>query len=363
MKTQQSNGGGGAKKTVTYNEQLQDEKWDGYDHLMKSKPTHRNKFDPKVSIYDLNSMRDSVFFQEKERFSFCLSPPKEKPDQFKEHLNNKSKGTDDLDDLPSLKDYIKNGKENQTDNITPKHQLQHQQQQPLKKLKTELPPSQQSQQNHQYNSRKVIVTKPQPQVQPIPVQNSNLSKIPSSPTKRKSSIGNLNPPVINEQSNTINSTLINNNPQSKLQVRPPTPTKQLMSNRPASPIPGNQQTNTSSSTSSYNNTTSNSFVQRPQTPTKQTNKPMTTNTTNNVVVESNRPQYHTGEDPLLVLEAKMESRMKSIELENRLLRQQSIEKDHSISQLTQRVSELEYQLATFMMEMKSLISSSSSSKK
>eukprot|EP01132_Coremiostelium_polycephalum_P000653 gene653-808_t len=318
-------------------------KWDGYDHLMNAKPN--TKYDPKASIYDIHSMRDSVLF-EKERFSFCLSPPKEDPKTFKFPKKNGGGGA--------------------------------------------LPPTQQNQQHHHLNTRKLppqisnpisipsqpirsLSTQPNSPIKSlssisqspkrISTTTTSLSKISSSPTTTTK----LNKPTpISISKKDDNSTTTKN-----LTIRPPTPTK--LTSRPPTPTSSSSLSSSLNSTSNNNNSAfssslnnNNTLTTRPPTPTKLNMGDLTTpsralNKSLNASISANTAAVNSivDTDPInMITEAKFESRFKSMEMENKILRQQIDEKENSIQQLTHRVSELEFQLANFMLEVKMVLMNS-----
>ncbi|KAM9998770.1 hypothetical protein ACTFIY_008429 [Dictyostelium cf. discoideum] len=368
--------------------QVEDD-WNGYESLMNVKPKER--YDIKASIFDLNTIRDSALF-EKERFSLCLSPPKEKPGTFKfskSPTSPKSKIPNDsapkqLVQQPNL-DNIGNGGG-------------------INKMKKELPPSIQNQQTHQYNTRKVPTSMVPPQQQQqqqqqqqfqqqppkisqqhqqyltklTNVSNSpikSLSQLPNSPLRKRfsstsqpsvvvqsslssssssSSINTQQPPIkkLATNNNGVNQTT----PPHTFQNRPATPTRTtnpVLNNKPSTPIK--------------------SLTNKPLTPSKQ--PLLTTNDLNNNIATTTTATATTaigklttsshskntnnniinGLTTTTIDQSRLESRIKSLEIENKIINSKLEEKDQIIETLSGRVSELEFQLVNFMLEVKTCI--------
>ncbi|EAL63922.1 hypothetical protein DDB_G0287115 [Dictyostelium discoideum AX4] len=364
--------------------QVEDD-WNGYESLMNVKPKER--YDIKASIFDLNTIRDSALF-EKERFSLCLSPPKEKPGTFKfsksptspkSKIPNDSAPPKQLVQQPNL-DNIGNGGG-------------------INKIKKDLPPSIQNQQTHQYNTRKVPTSmvpqqqqqqqfqlQQQQQQQPpkisqqhqqyltklTNVSNSpikSLSQLPNSPLRKRFS-STSQPSVVVQSSSSINTQqppikklATNNNgvnqtntitPPHTLQNRPATPTRTtnpVLNNKPSTPIKSltNKPLTPSKQPLLTTNDLNNNITTTTATATaigKLTTSSHTKNTNNNII---------NGLTTTTIDQSRLESRIKSLEIENKIINSKLEEKDQIIETLSGRVSELEFQLVNFMLEVKTCI--------
>ncbi|KAN0006656.1 hypothetical protein ACTFIU_003372 [Dictyostelium citrinum] len=370
--------------------QVEDD-WNGYESLMNVKPKER--YDIKASIFDLNTIRDSALF-EKERFSLCLSPPKEKPGTFKFSKSPTSPKSKIPNDSPP-----KQPKQRETFQLLQPNLNTIGNGGGITKIKKELPPSVQNQQTHQYNTRKIptsmvppqqLQQQQQQQQQQQPklsqqhqqyltkltnVSNSpikSLSQQPNSPLRKRFSSTSQQPPVvvttlssssssssINTQQPPIKKLATNNNgvtqtttnPPHTLQNRPATPTRPtnpVLNNKPSTPIK--------------------SLTNRPLTPSKQ--PLLTTNDLNNnitvttasatsrITTSSLAKNTNNGINGLTTTpidQSRLESRIKSLEIENKIINSKLEEKDQIIETLSGRVSELEFQLVNFMLEVKTCI--------
>ncbi|KAK5580041.1 hypothetical protein RB653_000054 [Dictyostelium firmibasis] len=350
--------------------QVEDD-WNGYESLMNVKPKER--YDIKASIFDLNTIRDSALF-EKERFSLCLSPPKEKPGTFKFSKSPTSPKNKIPNNSPPKQQretfQLLQTNQNNTGNGVGG----------INKVKKELPPSIQNQQTHQYNTRKVPTSmttqqtqqtqQKQPQYLTKPLSNipnspiKSLSQLPNSPLRKRfsstsnslqpstpSSINTQQPPIkkLATNNNGVNQTTITTPPHN-LQNRPATPTRPtnpVLNNKPSTPVKPI------------------SLVNKPLTPSKQ---PLLTtndlnnnnNNNNNINITATTPKLtlskNVNNNVLTTMDqSRLESRIKSLEIENKIINSKLEEKDQIIDTLSGRVSELEFQLANFMLEVKMCI--------
>ncbi|GAM18713.1 hypothetical protein SAMD00019534_018880 [Acytostelium subglobosum LB1] len=370
-------------------------KWDGYDHMMSSKP-NMGKPDPKASIFDLNNMRDSVLF-EKDRFSFCLSPPKD-PSKYKTFSQPQSKshaqpmpmGGARVQQQQQQKENIPiNSNQRMAPPMAMTKQQMVSQPMPINAVKkvTTQPitiPSQQTQQQQPQQQQKV--TSPMYQ---SPVKTNTLTKVPSSPIKsttmktqpqspqkpsmmKKETVQSLSDVNLDNMYLTNNvdynmsvngvvaAPLPNNRPVPMFGSRPATPTQQLpnvpsittqplmvgsaptrpgMLSRPATPT--QQLTNIQSPPQQ----SAPSLNKRPVTPTKM--EPLAL-----PVATKPSATQKEADSISIVAEAKLESRIKNLEMENRVLKQQMQEKDRSMEQLHDRIEDLESQVKNFMEEIK-----------
>ncbi|EGG17613.1 hypothetical protein DFA_08609 [Cavenderia fasciculata] len=362
--------------------------WDGYDHLMSTKPSNRN--DPKASIFDLNNMRDSVLF-EKDRFSFCLSPPKEKGgSSLTTKANTSSSSSSKVSQqqqqhIPygvqqqqpvlshQAKENIPNNLNVRIISTNTKQQQQPITSQPIKIKPSSASPPLVSQQQQKQNTS----------------SSSSLSRVPSSPNIKTQPFNTKTPTVGIATNHSLTSSVVQKQPttattskkeqlQSLTDVqldpmstirlpsnqpmsnRPPTPTQQQPSRAGLSTRPGTPtQIPAVPILSSQNSITVIPLSTRPATPTKGLTSTTTPTSVNLPPPSAAVTSALTAQLPLeqnngisIITEAKFESRLKILEAENRLLKSQMSDKDKSIDQLSTRITELESQMHTFMDEVK-----------
>ncbi|KAF2071987.1 hypothetical protein CYY_006700 [Polysphondylium violaceum] len=387
------------KKRISADEQTT---WNGYDHLMNLNPSGADqRYDMKASIYDVNAMRDSVF-TDRERFSFCLSPPKEK-------LSFKKMKSDDgtASVIKATKRSISPKRQQQgislsstapASSLLPLKEITFNKQPQqhelggtngINKPNNRLPPSQQNQQNHQYNIRKLPSTNTI-NLNRINSNNNSINTMVESNSNNSNSNGNL------MNTNTLKS--ISSSPKSS-----PSKAASTLSRIPASPRRATTSSTTSlssiqASPNKYNTPTQTSSTttlkSKPQTPTKLTST-ITTATLNSKPSTPNRPVYPTlgklnttpsidqmsnsklqlqqqqtsssrpqptiinNSSPTIVdhqIIEKYENRIKLLEIEHRLIKHQVEEKENTIQDLTSRLGEVEFQLATLMVHVKTVFS-------
>ncbi|EGC35968.1 hypothetical protein DICPUDRAFT_87635 [Dictyostelium purpureum] len=356
--------------------------WGGLDNLMGLNPKSERS-DVKASIFDLNKIRDSILF-EKNRFSFCLSPPKEKPDTFK-FTKEPKRSTSPKKSISPNRSKSPESKENLQPN---KQQSPHQQ--ALLKKQKELPPSIQNQQNHQYNTRKIPTSLPQNGVNKQNNNNITQTTVQTTATTIPNTNNNYN--NYNNNINNNNNNNNNNNKPMSLSSISSSPIKpQISNNVTIKRFSTNQQQPSKRQQLDSTNNDTNTFKNRPPTPTKSNTPPlnilsqkppltpnrnnqqqMTTNdllktsavsssslnrstltkSLNNGITSSTTTTTTTTNNETKEIINKLENKIKILEMENKIFRNSLDNKDKSIEDLSNRVSELEFQLANFMVEVK-----------
>ncbi|EFA83955.1 hypothetical protein PPL_03025 [Heterostelium album PN500] len=370
-------------------------KWDGLDHLMNSNPNHGPSKPmagaPKASIFDLNSVRDSVLFdnKDKERFSFCLSPPKD-PHGYKSgnKINNNSNNNSKqpIGNHP-ISSFNNNSKENMSKNTLNQQRIittstKHVQSSTIPQQQHQ-PPQQSKPINISSGGSSGSFVKPLPNIQTSGVSFSKIGASPSKTTLSQQPPSPRMQPITTTTSKkehlqamtdvTLEPLYLTNNAAYNSQNNINRPA--VLSSRPASPS-GILSNPTPSSINNTNNITTTTTVRpmssRPATPTQMlpttqspplSRRPGTPTklepiTVVPIVPKATAAPTKDSDSISVVTEAKLESRIKILELDNRILRQQMTEKDKTMDQLNSRINELEDQMKVFMNEVKMVLMNS-----